>query len=274
MNKVGVIDSKDITVSSQSMATAYYDLNGINLSDGEGNLTAFVNGEFYMSQPLVNGGASIQVTGLAPGNYAVSVVYSGDGKYYSISKNTTLNIPATHVPVVKLAGSNVDMLYTSGSKYSVKLTIDGSPVSAKTVNFILNGKKMTASTDKNGVASIKIDLPPKSAGYKVSAEYMGVTASNTVKVKSIMSAKNMNVKKSAKTLKIKVTLKKVNGKYFKSKKVTLKFNGKTYTVKTNKKGVATFKISKKVIKKLKKGKKYTYRAAFMKDTVSKKITVK
>ena len=246
----------------------------ITLTDGEGNLTAFVNGEFYMSQPLVNGGASIQVTGLAPGNYAVTVVYSGDGKYYSISKNTTLNIPAPHVPVVKLAGSNVDMLYTSGSKYSVKLTIDGSPVSAKTVNFILNGKKMTASTDKNGVASIKIDLPPKSAGYKVSAEYMGVTASNTVKVKSIMSAKNMNVKKSAKTLKIKVTLKKVNGKYFKSKKVTLKFNGKTYTVKTNKKGVATFKISKKVIKKLKKGKKYTYRAAFMKDAVSKKITVK
>ena len=89
-----------------------------------------------------------------------------------------------------------------------------------------------------------------------------------------MSAKNLNVKKSAKTLKIKVTLKKVNGKYLKSKKVTLKFNGKTYKAKTNKKGVATFKITKKVIKKLKKGKKYTYKATFIKDVVSKKITVK
>ena len=246
----------------------------INMTDAGGNLTVFVNGEAYATKPLVNGSASIEVDGLAAGNYDISVVYSGDEKHASISKNTTLSVPAPHVPVVKLTGSDVVMLYTAGSKYSVKLTSDGSPLSGKTVNFVVNGKKMTATTDKDGVASIKIDLPPKSGEYKVTGEYNGVGASNTVKVKSIMSAKNLKVKKSAKTLKIKVTLKKVNGKYLKSKKVTLKFNGKTYKAKTNKKGVATFKITKKVIKKLKKGKKYTYKATFLKDAVSKKVTVK
>jgi hypothetical protein len=50
----------------------------------------------------------------------------------------------------------------------------------------------------------------------------------------------------------------------------LKFKGKTYKAKTNKKGIATFKVPKKVIKKLKKGKKYkavfTYKAKGMKNT--------
>ena len=89
-----------------------------------------------------------------------------------------------------------------------------------------------------------------------------------------MSAKNVNIKKSAKTLKIKVTLKKVNGKYLKSKKITLKFKGKKYTAKTSSKGVATFKIPKNVIKKLKANKKYTYKATYLKDSVKKAVKVK
>ena len=44
-------------------------------------------------------------------------------------------------------------------------------------------------------------------------------------------------------------------------------------VKT-KKGVATFTIKNNVLKKLKAGKKYTYRVTYLKEGVSKKITVK
>ena len=87
-------------------------------------------------------------------------------------------------------------------------------------------------------------------------------------------AKNIKAKKSAKVLKIKVTLKKVNKKYIKGKYVTLKFKGKTYKVKTSKKGVAIFKIKKNVLKKLKVGKKYSYKVSYGKDAVSKIITVK
>ena len=73
---------------------------------------------------------------------------------------------------------------------------------------------------------------------------------------------------------IKVSLKKVNGKYLKGKKLKLKFNGKTYNAKTNKKGVATFKISKNVLKKLKKGKKYSYKVTYIKDSVKKTVKIK
>ena len=68
-------------------------------------------------------------------------------------------------------------------------------------------------------------------------------------------------------------MKKVNKKYLKAKKITLKFNGKTYNAKTSKNGVVTFSIKKNVLKKLKVGKKYTYKVSYLKDSVSKKITV-
>ncbi|MEE0925213.1 MAG: hypothetical protein U0L35_05870, partial [Methanobrevibacter sp.] len=73
---------------------------------------------------------------------------------------------------------------------------------------------------------------------------------------------------------IKVSLKKVNKKYLKNKKIKIKFKGKTYKVKTNKKGVATWKVKKSMLKKLKVGKKYKYKVTYGKDVVTKKLTIK
>lgn len=80
------------------------------------------------------------------------------------------------------------------------------------------------------------------------------------------------MKRSAKKIVITASLVKVNGKYLKNKKITLKFKGKKYVAKTNKKGIAKFTIKSKVLKKLKKGKKLTYQATYLKDSV--KYTVK
>lgn len=241
----------------------------INLpSDATGNLTVTVNGKNY-TQELVNGSATVSVPDLMPGNYNATITYSGDNKYDPITTNASVSVPK---PV--LTAKSFSMLYTSGSKYTVRVTLDGKAVSGKTVNFVINGKKTTATTDKNGYASVKITLSPKSKAYTVSATYLGVKKTNKVTVKSIVSAKNLKAKKSAKTLKIKVTLKKVNKKYLKGKTLKLKFKGKTYKAKTNKKGVATFTIKKNVLSKLKVGKKYSYKVTYGKDSVSKKVTIK
>ena len=74
--------------------------------------------------------------------------------------------------------------------------------------------------------------------------------------------------------KVKVSLKKVNGKYLKGKVLKIKFNKKTYKVKTNKKGIATWKVKKSMLKKLKVGKKYKYKVTYGKDVVTKKLTIK
>ena len=237
--------------------------------DATGTLTVTVDGVPY-SQNLTNGKATVNIPELVEGSHNITVSYSGDGKYASSSKSSV--VVREHVPVIKLTGSNLSMLYTAGKYFKVRLTSDGQPLEGKTVKIIINGKTYSRTTGKEGYASMKISLTPKA--YTVKATYGNLTVTKKVTVKSIISAKNVNAKKSAKTVKIKVTLKKVNGKYLKNKKVTLKFNKKTFKVKTNKKGIATFTIKNSVYKKLKVGKKYTYKVTYLKNSVSKKITIK
>ena len=238
-------------------------------SDATGTLTVTVDGVPY-TQSLSNGKATVTIPELAEGSHNITVTYSGDDKYLPITKSSV--VVKEHVPVIKLTGSNLNMLYSSGKYFKVRLTSDGKTLSGKSVKITINGKTYTKTTDKNGYASMKISLPPKA--YNVKATYGDVTITKKVTVKSIISAKNINAKKSVKTVKIKVTLKKVNGKYLKNKKVTLKFNKKTFKVKTNKKGVVTFTIKNSVYKKLKANKKYTYQVIYGKDKVKKTIKFK
>ena len=237
--------------------------------DATGTFTVCVDGVNY-TESLVDGKATVNVPDLSEGSHNVTITYSGDVKYSPIVKTTTINVAKKLV--VKLTGNNLTMLYTSGKSYTVRLTKDGQGYASQTVKITINGKTYTRTTNANGYASFKITLPPKT--YAVNTVYGDLKVTNKVIVKSIITAKNVNVKRSAKTIKIKVTLKKVNSKYLKNKKVTLKFNKKTFKVKTNKKGVATFTIKNSVYKKLKIGKKYSYQVTYGKNTVKKTIKFK
>ena len=238
-------------------------------SDATGTLTVTVDGKKY-TETLVNGKATVNILELTEGSHNITVTYSGDGKYSPITKSSV--VVKEHVPVINLSGSNLNMLYTSGKYFKVRLTIDGQPFASQKVKITIKGKTYTRTTNANGYASLKITFPPKA--YTVKATYGNLTIAKKVTVKSIISAKNINAKRSAKTVKIKVTLKKVNKKYLKNKKVTLKFNKKTFKAKTNKKGVATFTIKNSVYKKLKVNKKYTYQVIYGKNKVKKTIKFK
>lgn len=88
--------------------------------------------------------------------------------------------------------------------------------------------------------------------YTVAAAYKDVKVTNKVTVNNIINAKNKKVKKSRKATKVKVSLKKVNGKYVEDKVIKIKFKGKTYNVITNNKGVATGKVKKSMVNSSKK----------------------
>jgi hypothetical protein len=173
-----------------------------------------------------------------------------------------------------MENSDLTQYYTQGKYYNVRAYTDnGTPVGAgKTVTFKINGKTYSITTDKDGYAMLKISLKPKT--YTIVASFNGFSVKNKITVKSVVAAKNLKFKKSSKSVKIKVSLRKVNGKYLKNKKVTLKFNIKTFKAKTNKKGVATFTIKNSVYKKLKTNKKYTYQVIYGKDKVKKTIKFK
>jgi predicted outer membrane repeat protein len=101
----------------------------------------------------------------------------------------------------------------------------------------------------------------------------GGTASKCVFNYLKLTLKKVKIKKSAKKLVLTATLKK-GANAQKSKKIKFKFNGKTYKAKTSKKGVAKVTIKKKILKKLKVGKKVKYQASYGKLKVTKTAKVK
>ena len=103
--------------------------------------------------------------------------------------------------------------------------------------------------------------------------FFSYTAYVTVKKFTKLSLSKVKVKKSAKKLTIKATL-KIDGVAYKGKVIKFKFNKKTYKAKTNKNGVAKITVKKAMLKKLKVGKKVKYQATFGKKTVKRTVKVK
>ncbi|SFL59699.1 Protein of unknown function [Methanobrevibacter olleyae] len=259
----------DIPKTSESSSATY----SVKLPpDATGYLEVDVDGTKYVAA-LNNGFASVTVAGLSEGKHNVTVTYTGDGKYSSVRKSTTLNV---HIPVYKITkNKNVAAIYSAKTSYKVLITKDGKAVGAgEKVTIKYNGKTYTVKTDSKGYASLKLNTKIKVKKYTITATYKGVKVSNKVTIKHVIKASNKKVKKSKKVTKVKVSLKKVNGKYLKAKKLKIKFSGKNYKVKTNKKGVATWKVKKSMLKKLKVGKKYKYKVTYGKDSLTKKLTIK
>ena len=236
----------------------------------EGTFSITVDGVDNYAEPIVNGIAKCIVDDLSAGQHSVTMRYSGDELYSSFAQNA--NFYVSEIKIDK--NRDISILYTASGRYTVHLTKDTKAMSGKNVIFKLNGKKIIAKTNKNGYASIKVKLPYRAKAYIVSAQFGKVKVSNKISIKSIVVAKNVAIKKSSKYATIKVSLKKVNKKYLINKKLILKFNGKKIIAKTNKKGVATFKIKKNIYYKLKVGKKYNYQVTYLKNTVTKKVTIK
>ena len=198
-------------------------------------------------------------------NQAIEIINTVTGE---VAKNT--------IKVVsRFSGnSNINMYYFDGTSYKFKVYgDDGKLVGAnQLITVKLNKKTYKLKTNVNGVVTFKIPNTVKPGTYAITATYKGQTVKNTVKVKQVLKTSKITVKKSAKKLVLKATLK--SKKAIKGKKVTFKFNGKTYSAKTNSKGIAKVTVKKNVIQKLKKGKTYTVKVTYLKNTIKTTVKVK
>jgi hypothetical protein len=173
-----------------------------------------------------------------------------------------------------------------GNNYKIQVfDTNGNPAAGETVKMTVNGVTYTIKSDKNGYATLPIKLMPKT--YTVTSTYKGATNKNTLKVKNTLKAKkSFTVKKTAKKLVLKATLKWSNGKAIAGKKVSFKIKGKKFTVKTNKNGIAKITLSVKILSKktikltfkkksvaLKVGKTYKMPVAYKNETVSSKLAI-
>lgn len=266
INTIDVVDSITIGYHTQTSLNAIFvDETGIELFDQ--NITYQLDGKNYNETIKNNRGIlSIDLSKLTVGTHTLV-----------LENPETLEQTTTIIKVVSRFGatSNVNMYYADGSSFKVLVRgDDGKPVGANQIVTIkLNKVTHKVKTNSKGYVTFKIPNTVKPGNYKLTATYAGQTIKKTVKVKQNLKLAKATVKKSAKKLVIKATLKK--GKTpIKSKKVTFKFNGKTYKAKTNSKGIAKITIKKSVLKKLKVGKKVKYQVTYLKNTVKKSVKVK
>ena len=231
-----------------------------------------INGKNY-AEKVVNSSALIKIDDLINGNYSVTVLYSGDLNCPGGEK--TVNISIKCNPVYGISSNrDITVAYSGSASYKVLITKDGNVAVNENVVLSFNGINTNIKTDSKGYATLKLNTNLKPGTYNVKATCNGVVVVNKVKINPIIKASDKKVKKSSKVTKVKISLKKVDGKYLKSKTLKVKFNGKTYKIKTNKKGVATWKVKKSMLKKIKAGKKVKYIITYGKDTLTKKLIVK
>lgn len=191
-------DALNMTTPADSSTPSY----SIKLNpDAKGNLTVVVDGKDTYTQPLENGSATVTVPELASGKHSITVTYTGDTKYSSISKNTTVNVPEKAKPVTPtnkvtkkptkiIAKKKTFKAKTKVKKYTITLKSGKKPVKKVKVTLKIKGKTYKAKTNAKGKATFKIKKLTKKGKVKAVIKFKG----------------NKNYKASSK--KVKLTIKK------------------------------------------------------------------
>ncbi|WP_295618121.1 Ig-like domain-containing protein [uncultured Methanobrevibacter sp.] len=201
------------------------------------------------------------------GKYSFEISYPGDEYegYTPASVNKTFSFMETSdngtndseiLPIkiaTKLIAPKVSAVYNVAKKIVITLKdANGKALVNKKVTVKVGSIRKTLTTNNKGQVSLNVaTLVPKTYTaaisfngddlYKASSASAKIVISKGV-TKLVAKAKTFKVKAKAK--KFAVTLKDSKNRALKGKKITIKVNSKTYKATTNKKGVATFKITK------------------------------
>ena len=189
-----IINNENITVdygSGSAFSVKVVTADGHAVGAGAAvNFT--INGKTITAFTDADGVAKFEITDV-PGTYEVTTAYNNQTCKNSVAVN--LN-PGT-CKITENKDITVD--YDGGKYFSVKIISADGKVAASgvSVKFTINGKSTTVTTDKDGIAKIKItDVPKK---YAMTTTFNGNSVKNTVTVKQVLKAKKVTVKKTAKT---------------------------------------------------------------------------
>lgn len=251
----GSSSSKTVTVSKTPTSIAKNTGSAIKgktfsviLKDSDGkalaskSVTITFNGKTYKRTTNAKGLANITITGVIGNYYTMSFKYAGSDYYAASSGSVRLRVKMPTNFVVS------DTRVVKGGSFIVTLRNSNKKVLAnKAVTFIIDGKTYSRTTNKKGVASIKLNLAmgkthnitSKYAG----SSYYGASSKNVavfVKTPTKLTNSGANVASGNSYI---VTLTDSNGKALSNRAVKLVYRGKTYKKTTNSKGQVGLKIS-------------------------------
>ena len=254
-SKIIVFTTKTSKISAPVyVAFASADNNVFNATltvDGialEGRTIAFtVNGKTYSRTTDANGVAGLPI-GLKKGSYPFTVSYAGETNINKVSVSSKVIVVSSKSS--KLSVNPLTAYYGDKNVFAATLTVDGYALQGRTVDFTINGKTYSKTTNANGVASLDINL--KAGNYSIAVAYGGETnvnkASASSKITILGRESKLLTRVSTGTYKhntlgqFKVKITDAGGSPLKDVDVTFTVNSVDYTKKTDSNGIATLDI--------------------------------
>ena len=237
-----LIDNKDINMYYMD-GTAFT----IKVLDGQGKPLANttvnfnINGVLYGRVTDENGIAKLNIK-LYPNNYIITSSYNG------LEVSNRINVSSSNTTII---GKDAHVIMDSiNSNYTVTLVdVKGNPIGNKTVYFRYDNKQVTATTDKNGNATITIS-GLKNGDYNITYGFDGVEGYCSSSSSSILHVVNSTTILTGNDLtmvyndgsEFKVKLTDLYGKPLANKIITFVINGIAYNRTTDSNGVASLNI--------------------------------
>ena len=202
------------------------------------NVTFNINGVFYTRETDSNGIAKLNIK-LYPNNYIITSSYNG------LEVSNRINVSSSNTTII---GKDAHVIMDSiNSNYTVTLVdVKGNPIGNKTVYFRYDNKQVTATTDKNGNATITIS-GLKNGDYNITYGFDGVEGYCSSSSSSILHVVNSTTILTGNDLtmvyndgsEFKVKLTDLYGKPLANKIITFVINGIAYNRTTDSNGVAS-----------------------------------
>ena len=237
-------NTKDVTLNLENNNIYYGDMLKYILKDTDGNAIAnanisiTINGITYTRVTDKNGIASITIRLLSNNQYKINASYAGNDDYNPAELISTITVIPT------ITANDVEKIFRNGTQYNPRLTDSMGKILANTnVTMNINGVFYTKTTNKDGIATLNINLNPGKYIITSTNTATGESISNTIIVKANMDQNN-NITKYFKN-QTQYTLRTLDeqGNPLANQNVTFNINGVFYHKTSDKNGIATLNIN-------------------------------
>ena len=206
-----------------------------------------INGKTYTKKTNSKGVVYLKLPSLKKGLYTVNYKFAGSTHYKATSASNQVAV-ITSKDAKLTVKSTKTFGHGAGTPLKIAVTASGVAIPAKKVKFTVDGKTYERTTDKNGIASlpINLDIGNHVVNYSISSDSKinGKSQSANIVVKQRSSCKltwKSGTSFGDSSQKIKVKLTDMNGKAISGKTVKITINSKTYSATTNSYGNAKIK---------------------------------